>query len=173
MIDTLIDYITGKEISYIGAEQNRQIFEKFLVKEKGYSKKDIKIDEKITVMFKNKIYISSIDIVIFCNTKAFMAVKCIAGSIGSYEREILAGARLLYDYQIPFSISTNGKDALIRNVITGKKYGQGLECVPSKKQAEKISKSLLYQPFSKEKKEREMIIFRSYNIEKINKCTGE
>ena len=35
------DYVTGKEIPNIGAEQNRQAVERFLVEKKGFSKQDI------------------------------------------------------------------------------------------------------------------------------------
>ncbi|MEA1968849.1 MAG: type I restriction enzyme HsdR N-terminal domain-containing protein [Thermodesulfobacteriota bacterium] len=173
MNKTVTDYITGQTLPDSGPEANRQLFEKILVDEKGYLKEDIKINEKIAVTFKGEEYVSSLDLVVFCNEKAFMAIKCVAGSLGSYEREILAGARLIYDYQIPFSISTNGKNALVRNAVTGKTYEKGhkgLDAVPSKKDAEKILDSIIFQKFPREKKEREMIIFRSYNIEKINKC---
>jgi len=171
MEDTVIDYITGRKVADAGAEGSRQLFEKILVETKGYAREDIRVDEPITVIFQKEEYISSIDLVVFLRGKAFMAIKCIAGSLGSYEREILAGARLLYDYQIPFSVSTNGKDALIRNAVTGKKHGQGIEAIPSKKEA--MTMALEYPLFPKEKKEREMILFRSYNLDKNHDECGK
>ena len=33
---TLIDFITGRETPNIGAEENRQVVERFLVEQKGY-----------------------------------------------------------------------------------------------------------------------------------------
>ena len=161
--ETLIDYITGKEIPNIGPEESRQIFERILVNDKGYAREDIRVDEPIKVTFKGEAYKSTIDLVIFCREKPLMAVKCIAGSLGSYEREILAGARLLYDVQVPFSVATNGIDALVRNAITGKEHGKGLNAVPSK--AEALEMILKYQEFPQEKREKEMIIFRSYNLD--------
>lgn len=171
---TLIDYITGKEVPDIGPEGSRQLFEKILVKDKGYAKTEVKVDEPITVMFKNKPYTSTLDLVVFCDETPFMAVKCIAGSLGSYEREILAGARLVYDLPIPFSVSTNGKEALTRNTETGKLHGEGIDAVPTRKEAEAILKSITLEAFPENKKEREMILFRSYNIEKfIDECSGK
>jgi len=170
---TLIDYITGKEIPDVGPEGSRQLFEKFLVEERGYSKEDVKVNVPITVMFKGAEYASTVDLVLFCHEKPFMAVRCIAGSLGSYEREILAAARLLYDLQIPFSASTNGKDALVRDVASGKLHGEGLDAVPTKEHAIQLLESFTYIPFPPEKREREMIIFRSYNIEKEGgECQG-
>ena len=166
--NTITDYITGQSVKNVGPEASRQIFEKFLVQEKGWAKKDIKVDEKIIVQFKGKDYISKIDLIVFCNDKAFMAVTCVAGSIGSYEREILSGARLIFDYQIPFAVSTDARDAIIMDTLSGKKYGQGLNTIPSREKAFEMVKSLEYQPYDENKKEREMIIYRSFNMEKIN-----
>ncbi len=166
--NTITDYITGQSVKNIGPEASRQIFEKFLVQEKGWAKEDIKVNEKIIVQFKGKDYISKIDLIVFCNDKAFMAVTCVAGSIGSYEREILSGARLIFDYQIPFAVSTDARDAIIMDTLSGKKYGQGLNAIPSREKAFEMVKSLEYQPYDENKKEREMIIYRSFNMEKVN-----
>ena len=166
--NTITDYITGKSIKNVGPEKSRQIFEQFLVQDRGWSKKDIKVDETIIVQFKGEDYISKIDLVVFCNNKAFMAITCVAGSIGSYEREILAGARLIYDYQIPFAVSTDARDAAIMDTLSGKKQGKGLDAVFSKEDALQKFESLKYKAFDSGKKEREMIIYRSFNMEKIN-----
>ena len=45
------DYITGKPVRNIGSEVSRQIFEKFLVDEKGYAKKDDTL-----ISFMNRFY---------------------------------------------------------------------------------------------------------------------
>jgi len=172
MDEIITDYATGMEIPNAGPEGNRQLFEKKLVEEKGYSKQDIRINEPIEVMFKGEPYTSTLDLVVFCKDRPVMAARCIAGSLGSYEREILAGARLVYDFQIPFSVSTNGTEALVRDTLTGKPYKEeshNLDAVPSKAEAETILADLVPQKFPEDRKEREMIIFRSYNIEKINK----
>jgi hypothetical protein len=171
MEDILIDYITGKSIPNVGPEGSRQLFEKILVETKGFSKEEIRVDEPITVSFQNHPYHSTLDLVVFCQDRPFMAVRCIAGSLASYEREILAGARLVYDHQMPFSVVTNGKDALVRNVITGKLHGEGMDSVPTRQWAGEQIKNMEKVPFTEKKREREMILFRSYNIEKEeNEC---
>jgi Type I restriction enzyme R protein N terminus (HSDR_N) len=164
----IMDYITGKPIKNKGSEASRQIFEKFLVLEKGYAKEDIQVDKELIVQFKGEDYISSLDLIVSCKKKPFMAVTCVAGSIGSYEREILAGARLVYEYQIPFAVSTDARDAILLDTISGKKAGQGLDAIPSKEDAFKLLETIEYQSFDKNKKEREMMIYRSFNLEKIN-----
>ncbi|MBU1344111.1 MAG: type I restriction enzyme HsdR N-terminal domain-containing protein, partial [Proteobacteria bacterium] len=131
----ITDYITGKAVRNIGPEASRQIFEKFLIQEKGYEKKDVKVDEELIVQFKGEDYISAIDLIVSCKGKPLMAITCVAGSIGSYEREILAGARLIYDHQIPLAVSTDARDAIVMDTVSGKKVGQGLDAVPSKQAA--------------------------------------
>ena len=43
------DFVTGREVPNVGAEENRQAVEKFLVEQKGYQKEDIKVDVDIAV----------------------------------------------------------------------------------------------------------------------------
>jgi len=163
------DYITGKPVRNIGPEAVRQSFERFLVDEKGYDKEDIRVDEKLVVQFKGEDYPSAIDLIVFCQGSAFMAITCVAGSIGSYEREILAGARLVYDHQIPLAVSTDARDAVILDTISGKTIGNGLHALPSKKEALERINTMDFMPLDENRKEREMIIYRSFNLEKINK----
>ncbi|HSL62881.1 MAG TPA: hypothetical protein VK885_13925, partial [Desulfotignum sp.] len=100
---------------------------------------------------------------------AVMAVTCVAGSNGSYEREILAGARLVETYQIPFAVSTDARDAVVMDTLTGKIMGKGLAAVPSRKQMADLLPSLVFAPLDETRKEREMIIYRSFNLEKVNR----
>lgn len=164
----ITDYITGKPVRNIGPEAGRQIFEKFLVEKKGFDKKDIRIDEEIIVQFKGEDYVSVIDLIVFCGDRAVMAATCVAGSIGSYEREILAGARLVYDYQIPMAISTDARDAVVMDTLTGKIIAKGLEGIPSKNEILDRISDFEFPPLDENRKEREMIIYRSFNLEKVN-----
>lgn len=163
------DFITGKPVRNAGPEAVKQIIEKFLVNEKGYQKEDIKVNEALTVQFKGEDYISAIDLIVCCKEKPLMAITCVAGSIGSYEREILAGARLVYDDQIPFAVSTDARDAVVLDTLSGRKVGQGLDAILSKKQGLELIKTIEFKPFDEKRKEREMIIYRSFNLEKVNK----
>jgi len=169
-MEQLKDYITGKEIDNVGPEVSRQACEKFLVKTKGYQKNEILVDVPLTVQFKETDYCSSIDLVVCVQKKAVMAITCVAGSIGSYEREILAGARLLHDdYQIPFAVSTDGNTAVILDTLSGRTLGRQMSEILSRNKIIQMLPDLTFAPFDKTKKEREMIIYRSFNMEKINR----
>ena len=100
---TLIDFITGRQIPNIGAEENRQVVERFLVEQKGYAREDIEVDAAITLCIHGEVYRSLLDLVVTVDSRRVIAIKCAAGSLGSREREILAAARVLGPYQIPLS----------------------------------------------------------------------
>lgn len=169
MIEPIKDFITGREINNLGSEASRQIFEKFLVETKGFSKQEIRVDVPLIVQFKEEDYVSAIDLIVCCNNRPFMAITCVAGSIGSYEREILAGARLVYDFQIPFAVSTDGRNAVIMDTISGKTIGQGLDAIPTREAAQTKLAAVKETIYAPEKRKLEMIIYRSFNMEKVNR----
>ncbi len=168
---TLIDFVTGKEIPNIGAEENRQAVERFLVKEKGYLKEDIAIDVDIEMTVAGEVYQSQIDLVVSMDAGSvrFMVFKCAAASLSSREREIVAAARLLDpNYQIPIAVVSDGKTAIVLDTISGKKVGEGMAAVPSKKQAIESFKTIELISFPKERLERERLIFRTYDNQNVN-----
>lgn len=166
----ITDIVTGQEIPNIGAEENRQAVAQFLVNEKGYSKDDIEVDAKIELAIAGEPYHSQVDLVVRVNDGRLriMAIKCAAGSLGSREREIVAAARLLDDYQIPFGVVSDGKTAIVLDTVSGKKTGEGMAAIPSKDAA--ISMLDSYQPISlpADRLEREKLIFRTYDSENVN-----
>lgn len=166
----ITDFVTGREIPNIGAEENRQAVTQYLVNEKGYSKDDIEVDVKIEMSIAGKHYHSQVDLVVTINDGRLriMAIKCAAGSLGSREREIVAAARLLEDHQIPFGVVSNGKTAIVLDTVSGKKMGEGMAAIPSKEAA--IHRLDSYRPISltADRLEREKLIFRTYDSENVN-----
>ncbi len=166
--EMITDFITGKKVPDIGAEANRQDVERFLVNEKGFSKKDIEVDVDIELVIAGKPYKSQIDLVVCVDGARYMAIKCAAASLGSREREIIAASRLLESYQIPFSVVSDGKTAIVLETVSGKKLGEDLNAVPSKDDLkEKLNSSELI-PLPAERLEKEKLIFRSYDIMNVN-----
>ena len=168
--EIITDFVTGKDVPNIGAEENRQVIERFLIEQKGYLKKDIQIDAEIEMSIAGELYRSQLDLVISTDggETRFMAIRCAAGSLGSQEREIVAAARLLDNYQIPLSVASDGKTAIVLDTVSGKKIGAGMDAIPSKKEAIEKLKSLELQPLPKERLEREKLIFRTYDSENVN-----
>ena len=166
--DMLTDFVTGKEIPNIGAEENRQQVEHLLVEQNGYSKDDIDVEAEIEFTIGDEEIRSKVDLVVRIEDKRFMVLKCVPGSLGSRQRETLAAARLLDVYQIPFSVVTDGKEAELLDTVTGEVLAHGLEAIPSKDQGVQRMKEIELQPFPEERLEREKIIFRSYDEMNIN-----
>jgi len=165
---TLIDFVTGEKVPNIGAEANRQVVEQFLVNAKGYAKTDIEIDADIEIMIADKPYWSQIDLVVSVDQTRQMVIKCAAGSLGSRERETVAAARLLEHYQIPLSVVSDGKTAIILDTVSGKKIGEGLNAIPSKSEARKILKEITLHPLPAKRVEGEKLIFRTYDMMNVN-----
>ena len=133
-------------------------------------KNDIEVDVAITMIIAGEPYRSSVDLVVSADSgkTRFMAIKCAAGSLGSREREIVAAARLLDTYQIPFSVVSDGKSAIVLDTVSGKKVGEGMDAIPLKAEAHERLRSLVLQPFPKERREREKLIFRTYDSMNLN-----
>jgi hypothetical protein len=167
---TIVDYATGREIPCVGAEENRQRLEKFLVEKKGFAREDLCIDVDLELLIQGKTYRSQVDLVVRVGKgdTAVMAFKCCAASPGSREREIVSAARLLEPYQIPFAVASDGLTAMVMDTLTGRKIGQGLEAIPSKSDARKHLTSIGLQPLAPEKVGREKLIFRTYDMENVN-----
>jgi hypothetical protein len=167
--ETLVDFITGKKIPNIGSEENRQAVERFLVESKGYGKDDIEVDVAIEVLAGGTPYRSAVDLAIRLDEGLyFMLIKCVAGSMGSWEREIIAASRLLKDYQIPYAVVSDGSGALILNTLTGKRIAKGMDAIPSRDKAVTEIRSIQLQPYPEDRLEREKIIFRSYDTMNVN-----
>jgi hypothetical protein len=166
----ITDFVTGKSIPNVGAEENRQMVERFLVAEKGYSKSDIEVGVDMEMTVAGETYRSQIDLVVSVDggSTRFMAIKCAAASLGSREREILAAARLLGENQLPFSVVSDGKTAIVLDTVSGRNLGEGLNAILSKEEALAKLNTLRLLPFSKEKREREKLIFRSYDSMNVN-----
>jgi hypothetical protein len=166
--DMLTDFVTGNEVPNIGAEENRQMVERFLVETKGYSKDDIEVDAELKFTIGGEEVRSNVDLAVRVQGRRFMVLRCVPGSLVSRQRETLAAARLLDVYQIPFSVVTDGKDAELLDTITGKVLDQGMGAIPSKEEAIQQMKEIRLQPFPQDRLEREKIIFRSYDEMNIN-----
>ena len=166
----ITDFVTGQEIPNIGAEENRQAVEQYLVNEKGYLKDDIEVDVKIELIVAGEHYHSQVDLVVRVNggKLRIMAIKCAAGSLGSREREIVAAARLLDDCQIPLAVVSDGKTAIVLDTVSGKKIGEGLDAIPSKQAGISMLDSCEPVSLPAERLEREKLIFRTYDRENVN-----
>ena len=166
----LTDFVTGIEKPNVGAEENRQVVERYLVENRGYLKEDIQVDTDIELSIGGETYRSQVDLVVSADggRTRFMAIKCAAGALGSREREILAASRLLDRYQIPVAVVSDGKTAVVLDTVSGRKLADGLDAIPTKTQAQQRLRQTTLVPFPAQRREREALIFRSYDSMNVN-----
>ncbi len=164
----LTDYVTGRPVLDVGPEANRQAVEKFLVEYKGYDKSDILVDMPLSLDIGGKPYDTRLDLVVRVDGNPFMVIRCVAGSLDSREREVIYAARVAGKIPMPVAVVSDGRTALVFDAIRRKPSGEGLEAIPSPKEARKIAVFAKVQPISAERLEKEKIIFRSYDIQNVN-----
>ena len=136
IIGETTDFITGKTVVDTHDERERQKIAKFLVKDKGFSKSDITSNVQLSLSVDGDSDTVSIDFVIRLRNRAVMTVKFGPGSIVSRQRPAIAAARLLEPYIIPYTVISNGQDAIIMKTNSGKVIGKGFDAILSKKEIE-------------------------------------
>lgn len=166
----LTDFVTGRAVPNIGAEENRQLLERYLVEHKGYPREDIEVDAPIEMDIAGERYQSSVDLVAGVGGRRLVAFRCAAGSIGSYEREILAAARLLSEYQIPWAVASDGRDAVVLETASGRRVGAGLEAIPARAKLEAQLPELEFETLPPDRRQREQLIFRTYDRDGVNRA---
>ncbi len=165
----VIDFITGEPKADAGSEANRQLMERVLVEQKGYSRDDVEVDVEIVLDEDAGHYRSKLDLVVTVNGHRYMVIKCAPGSLDSREREVIAAARLLDDYQIPLAVATDGRTAIVWDGVTAQCLGKGMEAIPSKSQAVETFDPASVTPLDEKRRPRQQLIFKSYDSMNINK----
>ncbi len=160
-----VDYITGNTIENTHDEQYRQKISKILVKQCLYEKKQIKRGKKILVYAgKNKAVIS-IDFLIYIENQIAMIIKYAPGSLVTRHRLCLALSRIVTDYQVPFAVTANGKDADILDGFSGKVINKGIESIPHRTVLEKTVKEHNFQNINAKRFEMESRIAYAYEVD--------
>ena len=164
----ITDFITGKPVPNIGSEENRQEIERYLVEKKGFDRQDIEVDADISLTIDGVPYRSQIDLVASAGGKRVMAIKSAAGSLDSWKREIVSAARLLDRYQLPVSVVSDGKTAIVVDTVSGDEIGWDMTAIPSKEDAQTLINATPLQSMPHERLRKEMLIFRSYDMMNVN-----
>ncbi len=100
-IQPITDFITGETLPNVGAEENRQAVEHFLVEKCGFAKAAIRVNVPLSVTVKGEAYHGRVDLAVSAKGRTMMVIKCVAGSPGSWLREMVAAARLLEESPFP------------------------------------------------------------------------
>ena len=166
--DKLTDCLTGKEIPFSNRDNIRQKALKFLLEEKDYLKTDISVDREIKFEIDGLETVSQVDISISLDNKTLVVWKCSSGSLVSRERQIIASARLLADYVVPFAVVTNGKDLELLDTLSEKIISEGFGSFPSRQELVEISKTISFKPKGDRKISNEQRILYTYDAISCN-----
>ena len=161
--DTLVDYLSGREIPFSNRDNIRQKLLKTLVEERGYRKEDISLDREIRFEIEGREVYSPVDISIGLGGKTLMVFKCASGSVVSRERQIIAAARLLEEYVIPFAVVTNGVNIELLDTISEKVIGDGMQFIPSRQELLENSGNLTLKSSKKKRRVYEQRILHTYD----------
>ncbi len=165
---TLNDYVTGEELVDTDDERVRQNLSRLMVEKRGYLKEDLEARCFIETLFNAQFVRSNIELVVSLNKhNKFLIIRYGAGSLVSRERSAIAAARVLEkEYQIPYAVVTNGRDAELLDTATGEVVATGMEAIPSRIVALEMAVDCLFLPPPEGKKrEGEMRILNAFDVE--------
>ena len=165
---SLNDYLTGEELTDTDDERIRQEISKFMVEHKGYQKDELIPRLYIETLFSQSFVRSTIELTVQVNGLQFMVIRYGPGSLVTRERSAIAAARVLNPkYQIPLAVVTNGRDAELIDTLTGKILGNGLESIPSRREAEQLISTLKFPTRQQDQElEREKRILNAFDVER-------
>lgn len=133
----------------------------------GYSINNIEINKGYEVIISDKEkFITSVDILICIEEKTIYAIKCTPVSIESWERFMFAFCRSVEPYQIPFAMVTDGKEAILIDVLTGE-VRHSME-LPKKDELIKMIDSINFIPYHQEKLPKEKRILYAFDAIKCS-----
>ena len=160
----IIDYLTGQKLPDSDMERLRQRVVRFLVEEKGYAKEDIESRQVFQIPVENRIVTVTIDFLIKLQGKRLVLVQCYPTALITREKYTLACARLIEDYQIPFIAITDGFEAEVFEVPSGKLIGKDLKAIPDKVSLEKMLPELGLLPLNEERRIKERRILVAFDL---------
>ncbi len=140
----------------------KQTLHNMLIKEKGYKPQEIEIDPRFPLLLSNCHTTVTMDIAVNFSPINFMIIKCSSSALESYERYVIAFARCVKDYQIPYAVITDGKEARIIDVIHNAILGHSIEEIFSREEALKRLKDFKKIPFPPHRIEKEKRIVYAF-----------
>ncbi len=158
------EYMAGLQLTQV---QKRMV--EFLISRKGYGEDDLEINQDFTVELPGCSFVVRADIIVKIEGKRLFTVKCVMGSMESWERHSVAFGRVADVYQIPYAVITDGEDARMIATADGTLVAQGLDAIPLRQEAERMQGETTFNTCPSERVEKEKRIL--YAFEAI-KCSN-
>lgn len=129
----------------------------------GYQPAEIEADKVFEIRAGNISETVSTDFILSLKGRSYMAIKCVASSVESWERCMVAFARVADTCQIPYALVTDGEFSRLIETSTGNVVAGELNSLPTRDEAEIHIEKLKPVSCPTERKEREMRILLAYN----------
>lgn len=164
------DYITGGVLPDTHDERYRQKIARLLVERLGYEKSEIIARKQLIVTTGNKNAGIAIDFMVSSGDKFGMLIKYGPGSLTTRHTPTLAMACLVFGYQIPIAVVTNGEDAEILDTVTEKVIARGMDQIPNRSRLAKRVARYEFSPVLKKRMEMAARIVYCYEIDGACPC---
>jgi len=148
----------------------KQIVYEILTKEKGFYPEDIQIDPQFALILSTCEVTASIDFMINIEGTSFMVIRCVSSGIESWERYVIAFARAIKDYQIPYAAVTDGEKVKVFDIVKDSFTQESVQELLTRQEAMSLIKNFQKIPCPEKRLEKEKRII--YAFERI-KCPSE
>lgn len=154
-----------KEEEFIEMMQLKGVKQKvldILIKEQEFSLDEIEIDPEFRLKLSNCEATVSIDFIINLQSVSFIAIRSVPTAIESWERYVIAFARVIKDYQIPYAVVTDGENARIFDVLSGSLVSDHLKGLFNRQEALNLMDDFKKIPCSANRIEKEKRIIYAF-----------
>jgi len=140
---------------------NQMVWE-MLIKEKGFNPEEIEINPEFRLQLSNCEANVSVDFIINISSVSFMVIRSVSTAIESWERYIVAFARAVKDYQIPYAVITDGENFKIYNVLSGSLLSESIQGLFNRQEALNLMKDFQKIPCPAKRQEKEKRIVYAF-----------
>jgi hypothetical protein len=140
----------------------KQLVWNILTKDKGFRPKEIEISPEFKIQLSNCDAVVSVDFIINLPQASFMVIRSVPTAIESWEKYVVAFARAVKEYQIPYVAVTDGENAKVFDAITGSIIRDGLNGLFSRQEAVELMKDFKKIPCPEKRLEKEKRIIYAF-----------
>lgn len=169
---TIRDYLTGEEREETTYEEFRQALARLLVEEKGYPRENLAAKVGIHFPVEGQDYCRVADLVAYEGGKPLFVLFFTAGQPGSFDREIVAAARLIEDGPAPLAMATDTKDAVLVETARGRVLDQGFGALPDWERLKSLAEEYPPPRLSAEQIQKARRILYTYTEFLVGSCCG-
>ncbi|MBF0505236.1 MAG: type I restriction enzyme HsdR N-terminal domain-containing protein [Nitrospirae bacterium] len=155
------EYIASLRLNHI-----QKVMVEFLIFRKGYDKSDLEINRGFTVQLPECTFTVSADIIINIQGRRLISIKCAESSLESWERHAVAFCRVADQCLIPYAVISDSEHAKMLNAADATVFAEGLDAIPSRREAERLLGETDFKICISQKAEKEKRILYAFEAVK-------